>query len=195
MNNSTVEKRIAKGAAVFLYALGAGMLLVMAVNAAVISFYPSPPYPVGGFPVYSVKEDCEAASGTWQGANLAVEGGYCLTAEEQARNAQVDQYSLAARVAGVAAGAVALIAALGLTRAGMLVRLGLGAGAVMLLASVSGMPLLFVTVSSQSAYVTTFAGSGNIAVPRWEAALAVIAWLLVLWSGNHVEKSLARSEV
>lgn len=183
MNGETVERRIGSVAGVALYALAAGMLFVIAVNAVTLTIWPSPPFPQGGFPVSATRGDCEEASGKWQGAELAMEGGYCVSQAEQVRNVQVDRYTLAARVVGVAAGAVALLAAVWLTVAGTLVRFGVAAGAVMALASVSGVPLLFMTISSQSSAYLLYAGSGAIPVPRWEAVVAVVAWLAVLLVG------------
>jgi len=189
MDGVAVEKWVVNVGGGLLYALGAGMLFVMALNAAVLAIWPSPPFPLGGFPAHESVEECENAGGKWSGAPLAVEGGYCLTQEEQARNAQVDQYTLALRVAGVVAGAAALLAAMTFVRAGILVRLGLAAGAVMALAGVSGVPLIFMTVSSQASAYLVYAGSGPIPVVPWEAVVTVVAWLAVLAAGYTINRT------
>lgn len=174
-----------------LYVMGAGMLFVLALNAVVLTLWPSPAFPPGGFPTLSSQEECGSSGGTWQGA-LAVEGGYCMTKEEKDRNAVVDKYTLANRVAALVGGAVTILGALYLVKAGTLVRLALAAGGVMVLAVVSGMPLLFITVSSQTSYLA-YGGTGNIPVPNWEAVVAVVAWLVVLLGGYNISKNMGKA--
>lgn len=191
MGLTETEKRIGMIGGGLLYVMGVGMLFVLALNATVLTLWPSPPFPVGGFPTISSQEECDSSGGKWQGA-LAVEGGYCLTKEEQDRNAVVDKYTLASRVAAVVAGAVTLLGAVYLIKAGLLVRLALAAGGVMVLAVASGMPLLFITVSSQTSYLA-YGGTGNIPVPNWEAVIAVVAWLVVLLAGYNISQKMGEA--